>query len=244
MKLSNNRKLTEENIKEIVERNLKGETQTGLAEKFNVSRGTIGKHLIRECKKREIKEKREELQQEMESLDVQEEAAKNFIPSGDNSARTRTPASREASVRTLTAQIASIKKSVETKLPPLSIDESVVVSNKDDGAKKFRNKKLEEAARSKKITEEISKIICLNVEQPFRQNLLWAIKAAGLYNRTEKGPEECPNDTAFFLYKQACDNPKDFLGRFASVESKINDEDDSVLEKESKKTVAEIEEFL
>jgi len=90
----------------------------------------------------------------------------------------------------------------------------------------------------------LPKISCLDIEQTFQENLAWAIQSAGLLLRTKQKPTECPNDTAFFLYQQACEDPKGFLGRFAQIEGKMSGEKDNELEKESKRSVAEIEEQL
>jgi transcriptional regulator with XRE-family HTH domain len=89
------------------------------------------------------------------------------------------------------------------------------------------------------------KISCLDIEQTFHENLSWAIQSAGLLLRTKRKPTECPNDTAFFLYQQACEDPKGFLGRFALIQGRLGDDkEDAELQKEGQRSVAEIEEQL
>ena len=80
----------------------------------------------------------------------------------------------------------------------------------------------------------------------FRGNLNWAITAAGEYLRTSKLPVSTPNDAAFYLFKQACEAPKDFLQKFTQVEVKVDDESLACKRsKESgKKTIAELNEML
>ena len=69
--------------------------------------------------------------------------------------------------------------------------------------------------------------VCENIEQSYRENLSWAISAAGEYQRTGVPISRCPNDEAFFLYQQALAAPKDFLARFSTAEAKITDTDAS-----------------
>jgi len=64
-----------------------------------------------------------------------------------------------------------------------------------------------------------------NLEQSHHENLAWAIQAAGEQLRTGKDPETCPNDSAFYLYTQAKEGPKEFLARFTTIESKLGDKD-------------------
>ena len=70
-------------------------------------------------------------------------------------------------------------------------------------------------------------------EQSYRDNLLWAIQAAGTKLRTGNRPNSCPNDKAFFLYQQACENPKDFMTKFSQVETKEKDDADTKKAKRS-----------
>lgn len=63
-----------------------------------------------------------------------------------------------------------------------------------------------------------------NREQSFRENLAWAIEAAGKYLRTNEMPVSTPNDGAYFLFRQACEQPKEFLGKFTQVEGRGDDE--------------------
>lgn len=63
-------------------------------------------------------------------------------------------------------------------------------------------------------------------EQSHRDNLNWAISAAGETLRTGKRPTVCPNDAAYYLFMQAIDEPKDFLSRFTQVENKSSDGDE------------------
>lgn len=209
MILPGNRKLSKEDIVEIVKRRDSGETLKGIADAFKVNSATISKHVKRAHKQKETDKKKKELEEEMKLLDE----VNGGIP---------TPISQIAQVN-----IPFVNSPRDPPVNAAPIPQAVP------------NDTIENYG----ITKD-GKIYCNNIEQPFRQNLLWAIKAAGLFSRTQQGPTECPNDTAFFLYRQARDNPKDFLGRFAMIEGRSNDEDENELSKETKKTVAEIEEFL
>jgi len=76
-------------------------------------------------------------------------------------------------------------------------------------------------------------IISDGVSQTYREDLLWAIEAAGTKLRTGNRPNSCPNDKAFFLYQQACENPKDFMTKFSQVETKEKDDGDKKVFKKS-----------
>jgi hypothetical protein len=80
----------------------------------------------------------------------------------------------------------------------------------------------------------------------YRDSLRWAISAAGNYDRTKQMPTICPCDTAWYLFRQAIDEPKDFLTRVGQIESKgdSGDEDSKNAMKACKKSVAEIDAML
>ena len=80
----------------------------------------------------------------------------------------------------------------------------------------------------------------------FRENLSWAIATAGKFLRTGDAPTSCPNDEAYFLYRQACEQPKEFLGKFTQVEARTDDgsEEARLAKKSGKRSIDEIEEML
>jgi hypothetical protein len=57
-----------------------------------------------------------------------------------------------------------------------------------------------------------------------RENLLWAVEAAGEYLRTGAPPTSCPNSTAFFLFMQALEEPKDVFGKMTQIAIKADTE--------------------
>lgn len=67
------------------------------------------------------------------------------------------------------------------------------------------------------------KIECADEEGSYRDNLKWAIDAAGAYQRTGKPPKRCPNNTAFYLFLQACVDVKDFIAKYTQIEGKAVD---------------------
>lgn len=83
-------------------------------------------------------------------------------------------------------------------------------------------------------------------ELSFRENLTWAIEAAGKYLRTNKKPKTCPNDSAYFLFKQANEQPKEFLGKFAQIEGKGGNkaEEDRMTRQSGKRSIEDIEAML
>jgi hypothetical protein len=67
---------------------------------------------------------------------------------------------------------------------------------------------------------------CEDKDLTFRENLVWAQGAAGSFFRTGQHPVTCPNDGAYFLYRQAIEDPKTFLQRLGQIEGK-NDGDEN-----------------
>uniref|UniRef100_A0A6M3LMN1 Uncharacterized protein n=1 Tax=viral metagenome TaxID=1070528 RepID=A0A6M3LMN1_9ZZZZ len=63
----------------------------------------------------------------------------------------------------------------------------------------------------------------LDIDQTLRENVQWALEAAGLKHRTGRDPTECPNDQAYFMFLEACERPKDFFAKFSQIESKAMD---------------------
>lgn len=89
-------------------------------------------------------------------------------------------------------------------------------------------------------------IECEGRDQSHRENLMWAIAAAGKLLRTGDAPETAPNDAAYFLYRQACDDPKEFLGKFTQVDMRSGDdlEEHRLAKKSGQRSIEEINEML
>lgn len=83
-------------------------------------------------------------------------------------------------------------------------------------------------------------------ELSHRENLAWAIATAGNFLRTGEHPESCPNNAAFYLFRQALDEPKDFLGKFTQIEAKGDSELDEQrrARRSGQRSAEEIEEML
>jgi len=89
-------------------------------------------------------------------------------------------------------------------------------------------------------------IECEGKSQSHYENLMWAIAAAGKLLRTGDAPETAPNDAAYFLYRQACDDPKEFLGKFTQVDMRSGDdlEEQRLAKKTGERSIDEINEML
>jgi len=87
-------------------------------------------------------------------------------------------------------------------------------------------------------------VLCLKKEQSYRENLRWAIDAAGEHLRSGKQPAACPNNSSWYLYMQAVKDPKDFLGRVGQIESKGEEDPDRELRTSTKHSIEEINMFL
>jgi len=94
--------------------------------------------------------------------------------------------------------------------------------------------------------KSVDDIECEGKKQSHRQNLMWAIEAAGKYLRTDITPSKAPNDAAYYLYRQAIEEPKDFLGKFTQIESRADDEGERQRRSREKgqRSISEIEEML
>lgn len=81
---------------------------------------------------------------------------------------------------------------------------------------------------------------------PYRENLRWALDAAGAYRRTMQHPATTPNDAAWYLYCQAIQDAKEFLSRVGQIESKGDSESEASRNsrKSGKKMVDEINRML
>lgn len=89
-------------------------------------------------------------------------------------------------------------------------------------------------------------IPCEGIEQSYRDSLRWAMDAAGKTGRTGKSPVSCPCDQAYYLYRMAIEEPKDFMGKVGQIESKGDQEsaDKRATRKAGQKAIAEIDGYL
>lgn len=89
-------------------------------------------------------------------------------------------------------------------------------------------------------------VLNMNEARSYRENLRWAVDAAGRYQRTKKAPEECPNDSAYYLYQQALQDPKDFLAKLGQMETKVNERENELedYERAGKRSINEIDDML
>lgn len=99
-----------------------------------------------------------------------------------------------------------------------------------------------------KVKEKAKSVamICLDKKQSYRENLRWATDAAGHYMRTKEDPNECPNNSAWYLYVQAIQDPKDFLAKVGQIEAKSSarEELDEDEKRQATKSIDEIDEML
>jgi len=89
-------------------------------------------------------------------------------------------------------------------------------------------------------------VFCEETEQTYLDDLRWAKTAAGRFMRTKVKPVRCPNDSAWYLYKQALNDPRDFLTRVGQIESKgdVASVEERDLSRFNKKSVKEINDML
>jgi hypothetical protein len=89
-------------------------------------------------------------------------------------------------------------------------------------------------------------VVCEGIEQSHRANLRWAIDQAGAFLRTMQSPGSCPNDAAWWLYRQAIEEPKDFLAKYNQIEGKCDDEQETLRKARhsGERSIAEIDRML
>jgi len=82
--------------------------------------------------------------------------------------------------------------------------------------------------------------------QSHRENLAWAIDMAGRYLRTGEKPDTTPNDAAYFMYRQAIDDPKEFFAKYTQIQAKPNEEEeaDRLARTTGKRAISEIDQML
>ncbi len=95
-------------------------------------------------------------------------------------------------------------------------------------------------------SKDLSEVICEGKKQPYRQSLNWALDNAGTFLRTGLEPVTCPCDTAWYLYIQARNEPRDFLTKVNQVEMKGDSESEDVrnAKKSGRRSIAEIDAML
>lgn len=93
---------------------------------------------------------------------------------------------------------------------------------------------------------DFSDMVCENAPQSYRENIRWAMDAAGAKIRLGAHPATCPNDQAFYLYRQAIEEPKDFLAKMNQLELKTDNEEKNRqnLRSNSKRSIEEIKSYL
>lgn len=99
-------------------------------------------------------------------------------------------------------------------------------------------------AERKTTTPARDEIRITGIEGTLRENLNWAMEAAGRFLRTSESPRECPNDSAYYLYRRAVDEPKEFLMRLGQVEGKSADAGQTGIKTETKRSVKELDQML
>ena len=150
---------------------------------------------------------------------------------------------REWSASTKTPSVES-KDSITNKAEP-TVSESDSPEIPFLSSSQFKPAPPPDPSRVPKGVSGIEDIQSEDIKQTFREDLAWAIQAAGLKLRTKESPTKCPNDSAFFLYQQAVENPKDFLTKFAQIEGRSGDSDeDKETSRVCKRAIFEIEEQL
>lgn len=88
-------------------------------------------------------------------------------------------------------------------------------------------------------------IECDGQELTHAENLVWAMNAAGNFFRTKEPPEKCPNNSAYFLYRQAIDDGDKFMAKYQQMMlDKAKKPEDESIKRGAQKSIAEISSML
>ncbi len=101
-----------------------------------------------------------------------------------------------------------------------------------------------EVAQSVIDQDKMIEVVILDKEMTYRENLEWAMSAAGEFLRLKKHPGLCPNNNAWFLYDMARENPKDFLMRVGQSEAKSTDGDERASKRAGQRSITELSTML
>ncbi len=109
-----------------------------------------------------------------------------------------------------------------------------------------RDYKVAESTVRKICTGRVAAVRVVNEgkEQTYRENLSWALDAAGEFLRAGQRPTTCPNNGAWFLYTSAIDNPKEFLTKVAQVEKGEDGEAERVARAGEERSIEELEKMI
>lgn len=236
-------KLTDEQCEQIAARYIAGETQRDLAKAFGVCRQTVGATIQRLGAKRAKPDKASprdmiEFAQRARSILWRQDKAKEKPTY--NSWKTRVEALESKDGGGLTRNQAVVRASKEFPCLNRLFREYNVVDHDPNPDSHPAVQHWGKPATAATPT------FCEGKEQSYRESLRWAIESAGTYLRTGVQPASCPCDAAWYLYRQAVDEPKDFLAKLGQIESKVDLEAQgkSNIRKESGRSIAEIDSFL
>lgn len=232
-------KLSEDQKADIAERFEAGETAKSLAEEFGVSAATLGKYL----KAANAKKPRRQQQAIVASMIQFTKRARSILWNQDRGRKKETYEKWQARITELEAGGLGNREAIFQASKDFSCLETLfseyAVSELDPHPGSHPNIRMLGESRKSDIESE-------DKEQSYRENLNWAIEAAGLHKRTTTPPATCPNDKAYLLYLLALDDLDKFLSKYTQVESKSNDDhvEQERAKKSGKRTISEIEEML
>ena len=104
----------------------------------------------------------------------------------------------------------------------------------------------ESHADTPRVDKRPRTVRCDGKSLSYREQLAWAMDAAGKFLRVGVEPATCPNDRAFFLYIQAKEQPKEFMQRLGQVEAKGDTEEEErrLSKRAGQRSVEEIDAML
>ncbi|KKM88754.1 hypothetical protein LCGC14_1255620 [marine sediment metagenome] len=90
-------------------------------------------------------------------------------------------------------------------------------------------------------------IECDEHELTHAENFQWAMNAAGIYFRMKEPPKKCPNNSAYFLYRQAIDDGNTFMAKYQQMmldKAKNPNPGDESIKRGARQSIEEISSML
>lgn len=234
-------KLSEGQKIDIAERYSCGESQKALAKEFGVSLTSISKYCRREARKEPpLSEQRNTPATILKKF---AQSARKLLWRQVNSGRKLLYNQWEARVAECKKEGMSDKQAIVQAskdfscLYPLFLEYPVNEFDPDPDSHPHIHMHGEEI--------KLDGIECTGQELTHAENLIWAMNAAGDFLRTREPVTECPNNSAYFLYRQAIDDGDKFMAKYQQMAmDKTKNPEDESLKRGTQKSIAEIGQML
>jgi hypothetical protein len=113
------------------------------------------------------------------------------------------------------------------------LDDDLIPGEKPMDTRRFTSEGVPEQPQPKRDREHSE---LLGIDLSYIENIRWAAASAGEFMRTGRSPKQCPNNTAWLLYKLAIEDHRDFLAKLTTAETKVREIEARQIQDETNKT--------